>query len=114
MRVQSAVIAAGLALSTLVIAQERQTLQDEYAVYELLAPDTAAFRTTYEVSATTPGATMFFDRIGPGLQSAPPALSAGDGVVDLMTGAPLEVAQIDGAQAKSRGLAEADASAAYL
>ena len=42
-------------------------MQDEYAVYDLLAPDTASFRTIYEVSVTTAGATVFADRIGSGL-----------------------------------------------
>ena len=34
----------------------RQTEQDEYTKYELLAPDTASFAIDYEVTATTPGA----------------------------------------------------------
>ena len=37
-------------------AQVRQTSQDEYTLYELLAPDTASFRIDYEVTATTAGA----------------------------------------------------------
>ena len=35
------------------VAQPPQTVQDEYALYDLLAPDTASFRTVYEVSVTT-------------------------------------------------------------
>jgi hypothetical protein len=72
------------------------SLQDEYAVYELLAPDTASFRTTYEVAVTTPGATTFRDRIGSGLSFVE---SRDDAVVDLMTGSPLKVEQrADGLQ----------------
>jgi hypothetical protein len=79
-------MAIALALATPLLAQPRQSVQDEYAVYELLAPGTASFRTVYELAVTTPGATVFFDRIGNGLTPAP---GSDDGVVDLMTGAPL-------------------------
>jgi hypothetical protein len=74
-------------------------VQDEYAVYDLLAPDTASFRTVYEVAVTTPGATVFMDRIGNGLTAVTSGPVPGpdlnlapdpDSVVDLMTGAPLE------------------------
>src|SRR5439155_8817127 len=74
--------------STLLSAQQRQTTQDEYAVYELLAPDTSSFKTDYEVAVTTPGATTFFDRIGSGLE---PVAATGDGAFDLMTGASLKM-----------------------
>ena len=95
-------------------AQPSQSMQDEYAVYELLAPETGAFRTDYEVSVTTTGATMFFDRIGAGLQSAAAALSGQDGVVDVMTGARLESTQVSGAQAKQQGFSGAEATASYI
>jgi hypothetical protein len=72
-------------------AQPQESVQDEYAVYDLLAPDTGSFRTVYEVSVTTPGATTFLDRIGGGLAFAP---GADDGVVDMMTGAPLKYEQV--------------------
>jgi len=80
-----------LALAATLGAQPQQTAQDEYAVYDLLAPDTGSFRTVYEVSVTTPGATTFLDRIGAGLSFAP---GADDGVVDVMTGAPLKFEQV--------------------
>ena len=38
------------------IAAPSQTSQDDYTRYELLPPETASFKITYEVSATTPGA----------------------------------------------------------
>ena len=62
-------------------------VQDEYAVYDLQAPETASFKTVYEVAFTTAGATVFHDGIGAGLTTAP---AAGDGVVDLMSGLPLK------------------------
>jgi len=80
-------IAFAFALATSLLAQPPQALQDEYAVYDLLMPDTASFRTVYDVAVTTPGATGFSDRIGSGLT---PVTGSDDGVVDLMTGAPLK------------------------
>jgi hypothetical protein len=89
-----------------------QTTQDERATYDLLAPETSSFRTDYEVSVTTSGATIFFDKIGAGLTTVPNA--TGDGVADLMTGAPLKVDEVSGAQAKAAGLGDADAGSRYL
>ncbi|HEY2150512.1 MAG TPA: hypothetical protein VGH34_06885 [Vicinamibacterales bacterium] len=89
-----------------------QTTQDERATYDLLAPETSSFRTDYEVSVTTSGATIFFDKIGTGLTTVPSA--AGDGVTDLMAGAPLKVDEVSGAQAKAGGLVDADAGSRYL
>ena len=43
-------IALALAFATPLLAQPPQTLQDEYAVYDLLTPDSASFRTVHEVA----------------------------------------------------------------
>jgi hypothetical protein len=88
----SASVVAVAAVATTLVAQQPppQTVQDEYAVYELLGPETNAFRTDYEVSLTTAGATKFYDRIGPGLQSAP-NVGEPDRAIDLMTGDGLKV-----------------------
>ena len=80
-------IAVTLALAAPLLAQPPQTVQDEYAVYDLQAPETASFRTVYEVAFTTSGATAFHDRIGTGLSTS---AASDDGVVDVMTGAPLK------------------------
>ena len=87
MNTRTSTLAIALALTTSVLAQPPQTVQDEYAVYDLLAPDTSSFRTVYEVSVTTPGATMFADGIGSGLTTAN---KPDDAVVDVMTGDPLK------------------------
>ncbi len=89
MKTRLPAIVFALILATPLLAQPPQTVQDEYAVYDLLAPDTASFRTVYEVAVTTPGATMFPDRIGTGLT---PVQATDDGVVDVMSGAPLKYA----------------------
>ncbi len=89
MNTRLSAIAAALALATRVLAQTPQTAQDEYAVYQLLSPDTQSFRAVYEVSVTAPGATVFADRIGSGLTTAS---RSDDAVVDMMTGSPLKFA----------------------
>jgi hypothetical protein len=87
MKRRTSALAIALALGTTVLAQPPQTVQDEYAVYDLLAPDTSSFRAVYEVSVTTPGATTFADGIGSGLTTSS---KPDDAVVDVMTGAPLK------------------------
>jgi hypothetical protein len=89
-----------------------QTTQDERATYDLLAPGTSSFRTDYEVSVTTSGASVFFDKIGAGLTTVPDA--TGDGVTDLMTGTALKVDEVSGTQAKTGGLQDADVASRYL
>jgi hypothetical protein len=86
----------------------RQAEQDEYTRYELLAPDTSSFAIVYEVTATTPGATLFFNPIRKG------SVASGESVSDMMTGAPLKFEQVSGAEAKNSGLAEADAGTDYI
>ncbi|MDQ6624782.1 MAG: hypothetical protein M3Y69_01390 [Verrucomicrobiota bacterium] len=85
-----------------------QTEQDEYTQYELLAPETAAFKITYEVTATTPGATAFFNPIRKG------SVASDEAVFDLMTGEPLKFEQVSGARAKETGLPDADAESDYI
>jgi len=90
-RASFVVLAIALASATTAAQPQGQpSVQDEYAVYELLSPDTASFKTIYEVAVTTPGATTFFDRIGSGLSFVE---SRDDAVVDLMTGAALKAEQ---------------------
>ena len=97
------VAAVALALAAPAGAQGlRQTSQDEYTRYELLAPDTASFKIEYEVTATTAGATSFWNPIRKG------SVASDEAVFDMMTGAPLKFAQVTGAQAKAHGLADAN------
>ncbi len=44
----------------------QQTETDEYTRYELLAPETLSFKIHYEVTATTPGAKVYFNPIRKG------------------------------------------------
>ena len=86
----------------------RQTEQDEYTRYELLAPDTASFAIDYEVTATTPGATLFFNPIRKG------SVASDEAVYDMMTGKPLKFEQVSGAEARDSGLGNADADTDYI
>ncbi len=78
--------------------------EDEYTRYELLAPETSSFKIIFDVTAVTPGAKFFFNAIHNTTQVS--ALSA----IDLMTGAPLVVKEVTGAQARATGLKDADAA----
>jgi len=85
-----------------------QTEQDEYTRYELLAPDTASFKIDYEVTATTAGATSYWNPIRKG------SVASDEAVYDVMTGAPLKFEQISGTQAKAHGLGDADLQSDYI
>jgi hypothetical protein len=89
-------------------AQQRQTSQDEYTLYELLAPETASFKIDYEVTATTTGAKEFWNPIRKG------SVASDEAVYDMMSGAPLKFEQVTGEQAKAHGLANADLESDYI
>ena len=61
-------------------AAAKQTATDEYTRYELLAPETASFKISYEVTATTPGAKFFYNPIRKG------SVATEEAVFDSMTG----------------------------
>jgi hypothetical protein len=81
---------------------------DDYTRYELLAPESAQFRITYEVTATRPGARYYFNVIRKGSEASEEA------VFDQMTGKPLPWKVVTGAEARAAGQANADAEANYI
>jgi hypothetical protein len=87
---------------------EAQTEADEYTRYELLAPETAQFRILYEVSATTPGARLYFNPIRKGSEAT------NESVYDRATGRPLPFRIVAGAEARQDGFAEADPDTSYV
>jgi hypothetical protein len=102
-------VVVAMALATPAGAEPpRQTEQDEYTLYELLAPDTASFKIDYEVTATTAGARLFWNPIRKG------SIASDEAVYDMMTGAPLKFAQVTGAQAKAHGLDGAELDSDYI
>jgi hypothetical protein len=85
-----------------------QTDDDEYTRYELLDPSTASFRILYEVTATTPGASAYFNPIRKG--STPTQ----EAVYDRMTGQALRFEVVGGNAARAGGVAGAAADAQFL
>ena len=86
----------------------RQTQSDDYTRYELLAPGTAKFRILYEVTATTAGATEFFNVIRRG------SVASDERVTDVMTGKPLAFDEVSGLVARAGGVRNADSTGTYI
>jgi hypothetical protein len=86
-----------------------QTEADEYARYELLAPETASFRIHYEVTATTAGAKSFYNPIRKG------SLASDESVYDARLGTPLHSEVVSGREARSDPLMpDADPATDYI
>ncbi|MFL6584835.1 MAG: hypothetical protein ACJ8KU_10005 [Chthoniobacterales bacterium] len=101
-------IACCTAASMLHGEAQSQTEQDEYTLYELLAPESASFKITYEVTGATPGAKLFWNPIRKG------SVASDEAVFDMATGEPLKFEQVNGASAKEHGLGDADLATDYI
>jgi hypothetical protein len=108
MRRHALALVASVLAGRLFALQPSQSEQDEYTQYELLASDSASFKIVYEVTATTPGAKLFFNPIRKG------SIVSDEAVFDMMTGAPLQFEQVSGAEAKTSGLGDADSGSDYI
>src|SRR5438270_9843707 len=90
-------------------AATQQTESDEYTRYELLAPETASFKIHYEVTATTPGAKLYFNPIRKG------STASDEAVYDAMTGEPLRFDIVSGVEARKDPLmSNAEACGSYI
>jgi hypothetical protein len=89
-------------------AQARQTESDEYTRYELLEPGSAKFRIIYEVTATTAGATYFFNPIRKG------SVASNESVSDRATGKPLQFDVVGAAAAREGGVRSQDTTQTYI
>jgi hypothetical protein len=86
-----------------------QTETDEYTRYELLAPGSAKFKITYEVTATTAGARYYYNPIRKG------STATEESVLDVMTGKPLKFEVVSGADARKDALmSDADLDTNYI
>jgi hypothetical protein len=85
-----------------------QTDADSYTRYELLAPGTAKFRILYDVTATTAGATSYFNVIRAG------SVATDERVIDRTTGEPLTFDIVSGTVARAGGVRGADSSGQYI
>jgi hypothetical protein len=105
----SATLHAQQPAATLGSSTSQQTESDEYTRYELLAPETASFKITYEVTATTPGAKVYFNPIRKG------SAASDEAVYDAMTGDPLRFEIVSGAEARKDSLMpDADPAGSYI
>ena len=101
-------VALAAAASTAAAQAPRQTQADDYTRYELLAPGSAKFRILYEVTATTPGATQFFNVIRRG------SVASDERVSDMATGKPLVFDVVGSAAAREGGVRNADSTGQYI
>jgi hypothetical protein len=95
-------------LATGAAGQSPQTESDAYTRYELLAPGSAKFRIIYEVTATTPGATYYFNPIRKG------SVASNESVFDRATGKPLRFDVVGAAVAQAGGVRNRDTSQTYI
>jgi hypothetical protein len=85
-----------------------QTESDAYTRYELLAPGSAKFRIIYEVTASTPGATYYFNPIRKG------SVATDESVHDRATGKPLQFDVVGSAVARAGGVRNNDTTQTYI
>jgi len=86
----------------------RQTEADAFTRYELLAPGSGKFRIIYEVTATTSGATYYFNPIRKG------SVATDESVIDRATGKPLAFDVVGQAVATAGGVAGRDSTQTYI
>ncbi len=89
-------------------APARQTEADTYTRYELLAPTSGKFRIVYEVTATTPGATHYFNAIRMG------SIASDESVFDRASGKPLIFDEVGAAEARAGGIRVNDSMQRYI
>ena len=109
MRLPLAVYALA-AISSGALAQDppRQTEADAYTRYELLAPGSGKFRIIYEVTATTPGATHYFNPIRQG------SVATDESVIDRASGKPLAFDVVGVTEARAGGVRSRDSTQKYI
>jgi hypothetical protein len=103
-----ATLAAQTAAATRGAMDLPQTQADDYTRYELQAPGSGAFRIHYDVTATTPGKTHYFNTIRAGAEDEV------HGVTDLTTGLPLAWEVVGGEEARSSGHPTASPEGRYI
>lgn len=96
------------ALASAAHAAVPQTEGGAYTRYELLAPATHKFHIRYEITATTAGATSYYNPVRPG------STASDEAVIDAATGKPLVFAEVDGSVAKAGGVADAEAGNRFI
>jgi hypothetical protein len=113
MRILVVTLVAALASSPVALAQgatapAQQTESDAYTRYELLTPGSAKFKIIYEVTATTAGATFYFNPIRKG------SIASDEHVFDRATGKPLEFDVVGQSVASAGGVRGRDSTQTYI
>ena len=104
----TAMIAASITLPLAAQTPARQTESDAYTRYELLTPGSAKFRIIYEVTATTSGATYYFNPIRKG------SVATDESVFDRATGKPLAFDVVGAEAARAGGVPGRDTTQTYI
>ncbi|MGH7655509.1 MAG: hypothetical protein ACREN6_12685 [Gemmatimonadaceae bacterium] len=112
-RAAASALAASLIIPVLAAAQSqggppRQTEGDAYTRYELLAPGSGKFRIIYDVTATTAGATYYFNPIRKG------SVATDESVIDRATGKPLVFDVVGQSVATAGGVRGRDTTQMYI
>src|SRR5262245_31532976 len=85
-------------LAGVVVLAGSAAADDEFTLYELLAPDSHRFAITYDVTTSKEGDRFFLNPIRPG------SVASDERVVDQATGRPLKFEVTNGKQARAAGL----------
>lgn len=85
-----------------------QSQADDYTRYELLAPGSGKFRILYDVTATTPGATHFFNAIRKG------SIATDERVFDRASGKALPWEVVGATVARAGGVRVSDSTMQYI
>ena len=109
---RSLIVAGALALALTATSSAAlaapQTEADAYTRYELLDPASHKFHILYEVTATTPGATLYFNPIRKG------SVATGEHVYDRATGRPLKFNVVSGKDARAESLDDASLDTDFI
>lgn len=95
-------------ICTVANSYAQQMQSDSYTRYELLDPSTQSFRIIYDVSATTAGATYYWNTLRKGSEHKV------DEVIDLYSGKPLNFKIVAGSAARGKGHVNASDDYQYL
>ena len=107
-RLSYAVLGIAVAVHVLTAQSGTAVAGDAYTRYELLAPGSAKFRILYEVTATAPGATHFFNPIRQG------SIASNESVRDRATGQPLLFDVVGQDVATAMGVRGRDSTQKYI
>jgi hypothetical protein len=108
MRCFAALLFLPIVVAPVLAQPPRQTDADAYTRYELLAPGSGKFRILYDVTATTAGATHYFNPIRIG------SVASDESVIDRASGQPLQFEEVSANVAGAGGVRVRDTTQRYI